>query len=344
MMVVRPAKLSDLSRIQQLAQQAGVGLTTLPNDEAVLHQQIKHSRTSFAKTLQAPEDERYVFVLEDSALKTVVGTAAIIANVGAHTPFYHYKQSAVTRICNSLNIRKTYYSLSLVNDFQDATEIASLFLHPNYRRDGNGILLSRSRFLLMAAFKKRFAATIVAELRGVIDKKGHSPFWDAVGKHFFEMDFSEADRLTSLTDKQFIADLMPRNPIYISMLPKAAQKAIGKTHAESTAALKILEREGFHYQGYVDIFDAGPTISAHLTHITTVQNTQSFRVRVSSEPEGQHRFLVSNTKMDFRVVSTVTVSQSMKTKCYSINLSHNTCELKLTKRYKYVRGNLTAMD
>jgi arginine N-succinyltransferase len=33
-------------------------------------------------------------------------------------------------------------------------------------------------------------------MRGISDEQGHSPFWESLGRHFFKMEFSQADYLT----------------------------------------------------------------------------------------------------------------------------------------------------
>ena len=85
------------------------------------------------------------------------------------------------------------------------------------------------------------------------------------------MTYAEADRLTLATDKQFIADLMPRNPIYVKLLSSEAQEAIGKPHPSTVPAMNILLKEGFRYNKYIDIFDAGPTLEVPLAKIKTVE-------------------------------------------------------------------------
>jgi arginine N-succinyltransferase len=296
MRVVRRVCARDAKAILQLATAAGVGLTTLPADKRGIEQLI-------ARSLE--NSGYFLFVLEDVVVKKIVGCAAIIANVGERTPFYSYKIHTVTRICPSLKLRKTYKTLMLVNDFQDASEIASLYLDPRYRKDGNGLLLSRSRFLFMSAFKGYFSSQVIADMRGYLNHRGHSPFWEAVGKHFFTLEFAEADRLTTLTDKQFIADLMPRHPIYVPILPKSAQQVIGKTHPETRSALKILQREGFVNHNYIDIFDAGPTLDVEREQIKTIQQSRKKKITALSKTvRGEQAFLVSNKHHDFRVVKT----------------------------------------
>jgi len=167
----------------------------------------------------------------------------------------------------------------MVNDYTGVSEIGSLFLLESYRRDGLGRFLSRCRFLLMAEFRELFAETIIAEMRGVHDDKGHSPFYAHLAKHFFGIPFREADYINATKGGQFIADLMPKYPIYVNLLAAEAQEVIGAVNPASKPALKMLEREGFRYAGYVDIFDAGPTVQAESSRVSTVQKSRKLPIR-----------------------------------------------------------------
>src|SRR3546814_2371265 len=82
------------------------------------------------------------------------------------------------------------------------------------------MLLARSRSLFVKQHRKRFGKRVLAELRGVIDEAGGSPFWDGVAGKFFGMSFQEADQFNAVHGNQFIADLMPKHPVYVAMLPK----------------------------------------------------------------------------------------------------------------------------
>src|SRR5262249_36368790 len=145
-------------------------------------------------------------------------------------------------------------TLFLTNDLTGAAELCSLFLQGEYRRDNNGSLLSKSRFLFMAEFPERFNPRVIAEMRGVSDEQGRSPFWEALGRHFFKMEFSEADYLSGIGQKSFIAELMPQHPVYTAFLDDEARAVIGQVHENTKPALAMLAGEGFRYNGYVDIF------------------------------------------------------------------------------------------
>ena len=45
---------------------------------------------------------------------------------------------------------------------------------------------------------------------------------------------------------------------------------IGRVHPNTEPALAMLKAEGFSYQGYVDIFDAGPAIEAETDKIRAI--------------------------------------------------------------------------
>ena len=76
-------------------------------------------------------------------------------------------------------------------------------------------------------------------------KTGNSPFWEWLEAHFFSMDFPTADYLSGIGNKVFIAELMPRYPIYTNLLSQEAQDVIGHVHEKTRPALRLLEREGF---------------------------------------------------------------------------------------------------
>lgn len=314
MMLLRRAYPGDLAAIHHLAKESGIGMTTLPKDRDLLKKRLDWTEASFQKAIQQPDDEYYFFVLEETETGKLVGTSAVEAALGNDLPFYSYKLSKRTRICHSLNIRSDYEVLSLVNDNHGKSEICTLFLLPEYRVKQNGLLLSRSRFLFMANFPERFATSVIAEMRGVSDEQGRSPFWDHVGWHFFHMPFAEADRLTLSTNKQFIADLMPRNPIYVKLLAPEAQAVIGQPHPSTVPAMNILLKEGFRYNNYVDIFDAGPTIEAPLAEIRTSAESRVYKVKSLSDEVSSTPCFIANLSLDFRaLIGQVMVNAEKKT-------------------------------
>lgn len=315
MMLFRSAYYTDLDAIHHLAEKSGIGLTTLPKNKKLLSTRIHWSSDSFKKQVYEPQNEYYLFVLENQDNKEIVGISAIESRTGHETPFYSYKISKRTRVCRSLNIRSDYEVLSLVHDNQGRSELCTLFLNPNFRKNNNGLLLSKARFLFIAQFPERFASIVIAEMRGISDDNGVSPFWENFGSHFFHMPFAEADRLTIATDKQFIADLMPRNPIYVKLLSPKAQAVIGQAHPSSVAAMHILLKEGFRYNEYIDIFDGGPTVEAPASKIKTVEGSRVVTIKNISDEVSSPNYLLGNTQLDFRA----TINSVL------VNTFNNTC-------------------
>ncbi len=274
MIFIRPVAQSDLAALLELAGSAGVGLTTLPKDRDLLHRRIVKSVRSFERIPDRPGGESYLLVMCDAESGKLVGASGIVSKVGGYEPFYAYQIQHEVHRCDVLRVRTEVPYLQLVRQHDGPAEIGSLFLHPDYRGRDNGRLLQLVRFLFVAEYREAFEPLVVSELRGVIDDDGRSPFWDSVGRHFFDIDFPRADHL-SVVNKKFIADLMPTHSIYIPLLPPAAQAVIGKAHEGSRPALKNLETEGFRFNGMIDIFDAGPCVSCPRDDIRTVRESRS---------------------------------------------------------------------
>ncbi|NHN86747.1 arginine N-succinyltransferase [Acetobacter musti] len=271
--IVRPARPDDLDRLYDLAAHTGGGLLNLPWDRDALRKRLEWTETSFARDISAPENELYLLVLENSRDGTVAGSACIFSRIGTPWPFYSYKIATHTHVSRELGRTFQTRLLHLVNDFDGASEVGGLFLHPDYRTGGLGSLLARSRYLFIARHRARFADRIIADLRGYVGPEG-PPFWNAVGRIFFGREFAEADHYNALHGNQFIADLMPRYPVYIDLLPEAARAAIGHTHDLAAPARKMLEEEGFAFDGYIDIFDGGPTLSALTDNLRTLRQSR----------------------------------------------------------------------
>lgn len=300
MLVVRCVQESDLDPLFDLIQQSELGLTTLTISREKLQDRIEQSTFAFSRKTERPTGEPYVFVMEDLTSGKIVGTAAIYSKVGGFEPFYSYHIKKSIHQSEELGIRKEIDVLHLNEEHDGPTEIGSLFLAPDYWGHGHGRLLSISRFLFIAEFPRRFEQEIIAEMRGVVHENGYSPLWAALGSHFFQIDFPRAETLTSQS-KKFIADLMPKHPIYIPLLPKEAQQVIGKVHPHTEPALALLKKEGFEFRNVVDIFDGGPTVHCESSQVRAVRASHRGVVdQIVSEIESDQIVLVSNASLQFR--------------------------------------------
>ncbi len=304
MLVIRPISISDYDALHTCAVESGHGFTSLPVNEELLTNRIKHSEYSFAKPdVTSATDDGYLMVGFDSETGEVAGTTGIEAAVGWDVPFYSYHISTIVHSSPKLNVNNVVNLLTFGNNYTGCSEICTLFLRPEFRQGLNGRLMSKSRFLMLAEHPHRFSKTIFAEMRGVSDEDGNSPFWEWLQEHFFSIDFTMADYLTGIGKKGFIADLMPKLPIYINLLSKEAQAVIGQVHEKTRPALKLLEREGFTCRNYVDIFDAGPTVECDVNNINSVRDSVRVKVIVSEHSSSQDFLMCNSSFENFRATA-----------------------------------------
>ena len=300
--VIRSAKAEDLNELMQLSAALPPGMTSMPCEESTWVKKLKAVEASLADSPDPSLESVYLMVMEDVDSGRIVGTAGIVAGVGLTRPFYSYKLSKDFKVSEALGIKITSNLLNLVNDFTGETELVSLFLLPEFRSKYAGQMLSRCRFLFMSDFPERFSNVVFAEIRGWLDESEKSPFWEHLGRKFFNLPFARADFISAVHGSQFISDLMPRFPIYLELLPDEAVSVLGKPHDEAAPAQSLLEKEGFKYSGTVDIFDAGPVMECRREHIASVRNSRVMKLLALNasdlvEDKAEAICLVSNCKL-----------------------------------------------
>ncbi|WAC23933.1 arginine N-succinyltransferase [Blastomonas sp. SL216] len=297
--VIRAATPDDLQAIYEMAKLTGGGFTNLPADRKSLEGKLERSTACFGRDDDSLSDELFVLVLENTETGEIRGTCQLLTQVGQKWPFYSYRLSTLTQ--HSAELGRTFRAeiLSLVTDLEGSSEVGGLFLHPNERAGGLGMLLARSRYLFIGLHRARFADRILAELRGIIDDAGDSPFWDSIAGRFFGMSFDEADTFNALHGNQFIADLMPKHPVYVAMLSDSARHVLGRPNVSGRAAMRMLENEGFAHENYVDIFDGGPTMTARTDQVHSIRNARDARVAGLGD-SGTMSLVASGRLADFR--------------------------------------------
>ena len=297
---IRAAREGDFAALYEMAKLTGGGFTNLPADKATLEKKLARAGEGFGRKAETQSDDLYLFMLEDFDSGAIRGTCQIFGEVGNDRPFYSYRISTLTQKSEELGRIFRNQTLSLCTDLEGSSEVGGLFLHPHERAGGLGMLLARSRYLFIKQHRPRFGARVLAELRGVMDPAGHSPFWDALAGRFFGMTFPEADEFNAVHGTQFIADLMPKTPIYVNMLPESARAVIGQPHPTGRAALKMLQSEGFVWECYIDIFDGGPTVTAPTDQIKTVREAEWLKVGGGHKERGKTMLVATGQLADFR--------------------------------------------
>ncbi|HCW62568.1 MULTISPECIES: arginine N-succinyltransferase [Sphingobium] len=298
--IMRIARADDLQTLYEMAKLTGGGFTNLPPDRASLSAKLERTEKALKRTSDGIEDELIVMVLENVETGQVRGTCQIFSTVGQNWPFYSYRLGMLTQHSRELGRTFRAQMLSLTTDLEGSVEVGGLFLHPRERAEGLGLLLARSRYLYIRNHRARFGDRVIAELRGVIDEAGGSPFWDGLAGRFFGMSFQEADEFNAVNGNQFIADLMPKTPIYTAMLTDSARAVIGLPHPNGRAAMRMLETEGFENAGYVDIFDGGPTMVGQVDQLKTIAAARDVTLAATHESGGQKMLIACGQLADYR--------------------------------------------
>jgi arginine N-succinyltransferase len=318
---VREVSTTDLDALWELFGFAHTGMTSLKVDREQLADRIEQAHFAFRRTTEKAEGAPYVFVMEETGSQRLIGTSCIFSKTGGFEPFYAYRVVRQTQHSELLGLTREIRSLHLLKIHNGPTELGGLFLLPQCRGSGAGKLLSLSRFMYMASHMKRFAKETIAELRGYLDENEESPFWNAIGSHFFPVDYPRADALSTI-DKQFIEDLMPQYPIYLELLPQQAIEVIGRVHHQAKPAYQLLIHQGFDQRDLIDIFDGGAVLHCETKNIQAVRNSRTATIHdVCSLPmdtPGAHQGLIACEKPRFHC----TLGRWFESRSPAIDASH----------------------
>jgi len=284
MWIARPAADDDVPSLMALAEMAPPHVHTLPRTHDAIEEAIAHTREALARLVDAPADEHYQLVLEDDT-GAIVGTAAIAATAGSAGAYFSYRNDVVHHVSRDLRIANNVHVLTLNSDLTAHSQLSGLQVASGHAAAAT--LLSRARLMLAAADRRRFADSFFACLPGQTFSDHTSPFWNAIGRKFFNMDYLSAERaVRGARNGTLIVELMPHYPVYVPLLPEAACEVIGQLHPAASTAFDILAGEGFEVDRYVDIFDGGPVLEAHASRLRTLSTTRTLTVAeaVDSRP------------------------------------------------------------
>ncbi|GAA0843817.1 arginine/ornithine succinyltransferase subunit alpha [Marinobacter szutsaonensis] len=306
MWLVRPATPADLEPILEIAGTQGARMSsTLPKQKEALASKIRHSLHSFAgKTSDEEEPPRFLFVLENTETGEILGTAGIDTRAGNGQPFYNYRRDALIHASHELGVSRRVEVLYPSHGLTDQSLLCSFAIKPELLNTDAFELLSRARLMFIAEHRAWFNARMVVEIQGVQEDDGSVPFWDSLGRHFFNMDFQTADQYSGTLSKTFIAELMPPNPIYVTLLSPKAQEALGQPNKLTVPNLELLQREGFHAGCYLDIFDAGPVLEARTDGLRTLVTSTRKELHGSHEDAGETCLIAAGEGDQFRCTVT----------------------------------------
>jgi len=303
MFVVRPVAATDVAALEANASVATPGVHTLPKTREGIARAVEHSLTSFAAKVDLPSDEAYMFVLE-AADGSLAGSASISATAGSKGTFFAFRNDVIQQVSRDLNISHSVHALTLCSDLTRYSQLSSFYMRGWRTAGQEAALLSRARLLFAASAPHRFADRFFASLAGVTDESGRSPFWEALGRKFFHMDFLDVERMIDgARNRSLIVELMPHYPVYVPLLPGEAQAVMGQVHGEGELPFAILSDEGFEPDEFIDIFDGGPILQAHRNGLRAFSASRRCRVLGGGGIREGALHLVSNLREDdFRAV------------------------------------------
>jgi len=310
MYVVRPVEPADVGALEALLAASTPGVHTLPRTREKIAALVERSCASFAAHVDIPSEETYLFVLEDLEDGALAGTAAIHASAGSNGTYFAFRNDVIQQVSRDLNISHSVHALTLCSELTAYSQLSGFTIRDREKAGREAALLSRGRLLFAMLAPHRFGDRFFVPLAGVTDDQGHSPFWDALGRKFFKMDFLDAERVIGgARNRTLIVELMPHYPVYVPLLPGPAQEAMGQIHPSGELAFHLLTEEGFEADEYIDIFDGGPILQAHRNALRSFCGSMVRRVAAQDQPPGAPagpdtmvNYAVASSERNFRAV------------------------------------------
>lgn len=305
MFLIRRAKSEDVATLFKLAKM--VHFINLPADRDIIAGKVMHSRECFSKagakahgiihepampvayaasTKRLPasmvglgqsvqKSDLFMFVIEDTESGSVLGTSQVLAHMGGPgNPNVSFKLTTKEFFSSSLQTGTKHTVAQLYLDESGPTEIGGLILQPSFRghKQGLGKMLSLIRFHFMALHRTFFADRVIAEMMAPITPDGQNLLWEYLGRRFINLTYTEADRFCQYS-REFMTSLLPREEIYLTLLPPEARSVVGQVGPETVPARRMLEKLGFAYRDFIDPFDGGPHLEADTDEISIVKHT-----------------------------------------------------------------------
>jgi arginine N-succinyltransferase len=306
MFVVRPVAITDIGALETLAAHTMPGVHTLPKTREKIVASVERSIASFAAQVDIPSEESYMFVLENSDTGDIAGTAAIHASAGSNGTYFSFRNDVIQQVSRDLNISHSVHALTLCSELTAYSQLSAFFIKDRSNSEAEASLLSRARLMFAMMEQHRFADRFFVPLAGMTDSNGQSPFWDALGRKFFKMDFLDVEqKIGGARNRTLIVELMPHYPVYVPLLPGPAQAAMGQIHPDGELAFSLLTDEGFEADEYIDIFDGGPILQAHKHSLRTFAAAMPRSV-ADGEPGAREKVAYAvavSSGTDFRAVT-----------------------------------------
>jgi arginine N-succinyltransferase len=300
--------MKDVDALESMAAVSIPGVHTLPRTREKIIASVERSIASFAAHVDIPSEESYMFVLEDVAAGEIAGTSAIHASAGSNGTYFAFRNDVIQQVSRDLNISHSVHALTLCSELTSYSQLSGFYVKNRDNPGPESALLSRARILFAVLAPHRFGDRFFVPLAGRLEADGQSPFWNALGRKFFKMDFLEAERIIGgARNRTLIVELMPHYPVYVPLLPGDAQAAMGQIHPSGQLAFNLLTQEGFEADEYIDIFDGGPILQAHKHSLRSFAGSMVRRVEAldapPATPDALVDYAVASGEQHFRAIT-----------------------------------------
>ncbi len=223
----------------------------------------------------------------DASPALPLATARLVPAIGLKQPRLWYHVGCTVHAAADLGLFHRQRTLQLGHDLTGASELCDLAWArdeglPLDRQAAALQLLVQAAWLWMAQSRRAFAAQLVCELPGLRDSAGQSPFWQGLGRHFYAGDPAAARQAHGPAWRTLVAALLPRQLVYASFLPPAAQAAIGQVDPAARLLCELLEAAGLRYSHHVNLEDAGPVLEAETDQLAGLAAARAWPLGAAS--------------------------------------------------------------
>lgn len=297
--LIRPFAMEDAPALLDLIKESSGGLSSLQPRLDFLKDYIQSSVNSFGGKYPLEKPHKYLLGMFEQSHNNkgagrLIGCSAVKTQIGIESPFINF----------DLHGDGENQTLRASSRFKGATEVGSLFLHPDYRDSGLGRYLAKVRYHLIGSEPWRFGDMVIAELRGICGKEG-SPLYDHLFEYKLDKTFLEADAEYFDRDPNSLGDIVPIGAVPTYNFPIEVKMSLAQPHPTGVGAMRLLQNEGFIFSGTIDLFDAGPIMSVHRDTIrTTLQTKTLASLSATDLIDAQDSLISVGTVSDFRAVVT----------------------------------------
>lgn len=244
--------------------------TARADDLPLLHAWL---RPGAAHDLPAADARSEAWLVAASAADQPLACLRLRHAIGLDLPRFWYHAGWVVHAAPELGLFQRLQTLQLGNDLTGASELADIAWPPGL--DAVAQVAALTPLLHGAIALLRDSAplpgampVLIAELPGLHDADGSSPFWQGLARPFHAGDPRQAAQQLGPAWRSHVAALMPRQPVYAAFLPADAQAAIGQADAAQAVLHRLLRAAGLRPDGHVAIDDGGPVLAAPLDALT----------------------------------------------------------------------------